>query len=155
MHEAVSILLTQFEAGAISRREVIAALTSVVVAATASVSAAPLGDGALDHLGLQVSDLDRSPRFYRDVLGLSPASGDRPDGSVRLNLPRGGYVTLRNARPAGTVDHFCLALSGFNKEAVSQQLRARNVIPIDEPNFTGTGAGFHVIDPDGLRVQLA
>ena len=72
---------------------------------------------------------------------------------MRLNLPRGGYVTLRNAKPAGAVDHFCIALSDFNKERVTQQLKAQGVVPIDGPNFTGTGAGFHVVDPDGLRVS--
>ena len=63
-------------------------------------------------------------------------------------------MTLRSARPAGTVDHFCIALNNFNKQVVTQQLKVEGIVPIDEPNFTGTGAGFHVIDPDGLRVQL-
>jgi hypothetical protein len=41
-------------------------------------------------------------------------------------------MTLRNAKPAGTVDHFCIALSDFNKEVVTQQLKAQGVVPIDE-----------------------
>ena len=153
MHETISVLLAKYERGVISRRDVAAALAAVVAAST-RVSAAALSGGALDHLGLQVSDLGQSTTFYRDVLGCTPASGARPDGSVRLNLPRGGYITLRTAKPAGTVDHFCIALGDFNKGVVAQQLKAQGVVPVDEPNFTGTGAGFHVVDPDGLRVQL-
>ena len=153
MQETISALLAKYEGGVIGRREAVAALVAVV-AGSIRVSAAPLSGGALDHFGLQVSDLGRSTTFYRDVLGFTPATGARPDGSVRLNLPRGGYVTLRNAKPAGTVDHFCIALSDFNKEAVTRQLKAQGVGTIDEPNFTGTGAGFHIVDPDGLRVQL-
>jgi predicted enzyme related to lactoylglutathione lyase len=153
MQDTISSLLGEYEDGVISRREAVAALVAVF-AGSIGVSAAPLSGGALDHLGLQVSDLGRSMTFYRDVLGFTPATGARPDGSVRLNLPRGGYVTLRSAKPAGTVDHFCIALSDFNKEAVTRQLKAQGVGTIDEPNFTGTGAGFHIVDPDGLRVQL-
>jgi catechol 2,3-dioxygenase-like lactoylglutathione lyase family enzyme len=154
MQKTISDLLARYEREAISRRDAVVALAAVVAGGT-GVSAAPLAGGALDHLGLQVSDLGRSTTFYRDVLGFTPATGARPDGSVRLNLPRGGYITLRNAKPAGTVDHFCIALSAFNKEAVMQQLKSQGVVAIDEPNFTGTGAGFHIVDPDGLRVQLA
>lgn len=152
MQKTISALLAKYERGAISRRDAVAALAAVVAGSTGI--SAPLSGGALDHLGLQVSDLGRSTTFYRDVLGFTPATGARPDGSVRLTLPRGGYIMLRNAKPAGTVDHFCVALSAFNKEAVTQQLKAQGVVTIDEPNFTGTGAGFHVVDPDGLRVQL-
>jgi catechol 2,3-dioxygenase-like lactoylglutathione lyase family enzyme len=153
VQETISILLAKYESGAMTRREVVAVLAGVVVGGT-RISAAPLGAAGLDHLGVQVSDLERSTRFYRDVLGLTAASGVRADGSVRLNLPRSGYITLRPATPSGTVDHFCIALNEFNKEVVTQQLKAQSVVPIDEPNFTGTGAGFHVFDPDGLKVQL-
>ena len=56
--------------------------------------------------------------------------------------------------PAGKVDHFCIRLDDFSKDDVTTLLRAREITPIDEPDFTGTGAGFHVVDPDGFRVQL-
>jgi catechol 2,3-dioxygenase-like lactoylglutathione lyase family enzyme len=137
----------------VTRRQFVAGL-AVLAATGRTLSAAPLSSGALDHLSLQVSDLGRSTRFYRDVLGLTVIAGTRPDGSVRLDLPKNGYLTLRTLPPAGKVDHFCIKLDNFAKEAVTQQLKALGIVPIDEPNFTGTGAGFHVVDPDGLNVQL-
>lgn len=153
MVKTISDLLDTYEAGAVTRRQLIAAL-AVLATASTKLSAAPLSGGALDHLSLQAGDLERSTRFYRDVLGLTAAPGVRPDGSVRLNLPKGGYLTLRKLNPAGKVDHFCIRLDNFNKGAVTQQLKTLGIVPIDEPNFTGTGAGFHVVDPDGLKVQL-
>lgn len=153
VEKIISSLLATYEAGAVTRRQVIAAL-AVLAAAGTKLSAAPLAGGALDHLSLQVSDLERSTRFYRDVLGLTVAPGVRPDGSVRLDLPKGGYLTLRELSPAGKVDHFCIKVGDFNREAVTRQLKTQGIVPIDEPNFTGTGAGFHIVDPDGLNVQL-
>jgi len=149
---AIGELLASYEVGAITRRQFIASVA--ILGAAGSAPVAQLSDGALDHLSLQTSDLNRSTRFYRDVLGLSEARGVRPDGSVRLNLPKGGFLTLHKRSPAGKVDHFCIRLDTFNKEAVTQHLRARGITPIDEPDFTGTGAGFHIVDPDGLNVQL-
>ena len=149
----INDLFLAFERGRLTRRQVISALVSLIAVET-NVTAAPLTEGALDHLSVQVSDLERSTRFYRDVLGMTVPPGERPDQSVRLNLPKGGYITIRTARPAGKVDHFCVRLQGFDKAAVTNQLKAMGIEPVDEPNFTGTGAGFHITDPDGLAVQL-
>ena len=153
MEKTISRLLAAYEAGALTRRQVITGLTGLMVTATAA-SAATLSGDALDHISLLVGDRDRSTAFYRDVLGLVEPPGARPDGSVRLNLPGSGYLTLRKGTPSGSVDHFCIRLNRFDKEAVTQQLKARGIVPIDDPNFTGTGAGFHITDPNGLSVQL-
>lgn len=153
MEESISGLLAAYEAGAVTRRQFIAAV-AVFGAASTALPAAQLPAGALDHLSIQTSDLGRSTRFYCEGLGFTEAQGARPDGSVRLNLPKGGFITLHKRSPAGQVDHFCIRLDGFSKEAVTTHLRARGITPIDEPDFTGTGAGFHVVDPDGLRVQF-
>ena len=153
MEETLSRLLARYEAGTLTRRQVISAVLALF-AAEEQVTAAPLAVGTLDHLGVQVSDLDRSIRFYRDVLGMAEPPDARPDASVRLNLPKGGFITLRAARPAGKVDHFCIRLDRFDKRAITQQLKAVGIEAIDEPNFTGSGAGFHITDPDGLNVQL-
>ena len=153
MEKTINSLFASYEAGTLSRRQVVSAILALLAGNT-RVSAAPLAGGALDHLSMQVSDLDRSTRFYRDVLGMTVPTGDRPDGSVRLNLPKGGYITIRAGRPAGVVDHFCVRLDGFDKAAVTQQLKAMDIKAVDEPNFTGTGAGFRIVDPDGMNVQL-
>jgi catechol 2,3-dioxygenase-like lactoylglutathione lyase family enzyme len=153
VEQAISGLLAAYEAGTITRRQFIAAAAMFGAAGTAP-AAAQLPGGALDHLSLQTSDLGRSTRFYCEVLGFTEAQGVRPDGSVRLNLPKGGFLTLHKRSPAGKVDHFCIRLDDFSKDVVTTHLRARGITPIDEPDFTGTGAGFHVVDPDGLRVQL-
>jgi len=153
VENTISRLLAAYESGTVTRRQVIVAFTALIATATDTAAATLSGD-ALDHVSLLVSNLERSRAFYRDVLGLTAATGVRPDGSVRLNLPGSGYVTLRSAAPAGTVDHFCIKLKGFDKELVTRQLKMQGIAPIDEPNFTGTGAGFHIMDPDGLSVQL-
>ena len=159
MEQTISKLLATYESGIVTRRQIIAALMALVAGGT-KVSGAGISGGALDHLSIQVGDLERSTKFYSEVLGLTVATGSRPDGSVRLNLPKGGYLTIRKFNPAGKVDHFGIKLDGFNKEVVTQQLKSQGIVPIDEPNFSRTpdnpngGAGFHVIDPDGLNVQL-
>jgi len=152
VEKTINKLLAAYDSGAITRRQVISGLAALVATAT-KTSAATLTGDALDHVSLLVGNLDRSTAFYRDVLGLVVAPGARPDGSVRLNLPKGGYLTLRQAAPV-RVDHFCIRLNGFDKDAITRELRARGIVPIDEPNFTGTGAGFHIMDPDGFSVQL-
>jgi catechol 2,3-dioxygenase-like lactoylglutathione lyase family enzyme len=157
VQKTVSILLAKYESGAMSRRQAVAALAGLVAANT-ECSAAPLSGGALDHPGLQVSNPDRSTKFYRDVLGFTLASGTSVRNEARwvsATEPSSRWirdVAQCEARRSGR--SFYVALSDFNKERVTQQLKAQGVVPIDEPHFTGTGAGFHVVDPDGLRVQL-
>lgn len=152
-------LLTHYERGTLTRRELVLGLTALVAARTSISAAGPKGI-ALDHLSLQVSDLQRSQDFYTKVLGASLNTVARPDGSVRLDLGPNGFLVLRRFSPAGRVDHVGIKLEGFNKDSVTQQLKEIGITPIDEPNFSRTqdnpngGAGFHVVDPDGFNVQL-
>ena len=58
-------------------------------------------------------------------------------------------VSLHHKNPTGLVDHFALGIEKFNKEAVTQELKRRGLTP--EENID---AGFHVKDPEGMRVQI-
>ena len=138
MEGRVSQLLTCYERGTLTRRELILGLTTIMSAgATVSAAASPKGI-ALSHLSLQVSDLQRSQDFYTKVLGASLNTETRPDGSVRLDLGPNGFLVLRKFSPAGRVDHVGIKIERFNKDLVTRQLKEIGIAPIDEPSFSRT-----------------
>jgi len=49
-----------------------------------------------------------------------------------------------------TVDHFAIGIPKFNKDVAVRYLKERGATPL-EGNF----AGFHIKDPDGVRVQIS
>ena len=62
------------------------------------------------------------------------------------------FLVLRPGNPSGKVDHFAIGVDSFNQEAVTVDLKARGVTPINEQ---GGSFGFHILDPDGFPVQIS
>jgi hypothetical protein len=83
------------------------------------------------------------------TFGLPKRTATNPS-SIRLGVGP-SHLTLRQEKPSGNVDHFCLGIDNFNHDSVVRDLKARGIIP--DPDET-TPQGFHVKDPDGFRVQL-
>lgn len=154
--QLVSNLLDKFERGSVSRRELVQHLSFLAAAGTGATAMAQntlaqskgLQSSGISHISLSVSDLQRSVDFYRNTFGLAVLSEDKKLEVVRLGQTR-TMVSLRRAAPAGVVDHFAIHVEGFNKEAVTAELTARNVTPSQNVD-----AGFHVNDPDGYPVQM-
>ena len=70
----VEALLSRYESGRLSRRELVAILTAAVVAPR-TVAAQPVLEAAtLNHASLIVSDLERSVAFYQRTFGLAVKS---------------------------------------------------------------------------------
>jgi catechol 2,3-dioxygenase-like lactoylglutathione lyase family enzyme len=152
MEAAVAGLLTRFEQGAISRRDVIQALSALALSVAAVPVVAQEATGlkatGVGHLGLLCSDVNRSAAFYVNALGMSLLGEDKPKGIARVGN-KGTIISLRQAQPAGTVDHFALSIEGFNKDAVASSLQQHGFTPREDSD-----SGFHVKDPDGANVQL-
>ena len=151
MEAAISGLVQRFEQGAISRRELIqglSALALAVAAPAAAQQASGLKATGLNHLGVLCSDVNRSTAFYVNALGMTLLSEDKPKGIARLGV-KGTLISLRQAQPAGTVDHFAISVEGFNEEAMKRTLEQRGYAPSRDEE-----SGFHVKDPDGANVQL-
>ena len=72
---------------------------------------------------------------------------------MRLDLGESGFLVLQRADRPGTVDHLAIKVDGFDRNQVTQELKASGINPVGEPNVLGT-PGFHVVDPDGFKVQL-
>jgi catechol 2,3-dioxygenase-like lactoylglutathione lyase family enzyme len=152
MEAIIRAMVNRFEAGRLSRRDLVQGLTAL--AAAASVPAAEAQGGGLmgakvDHVSIQVEDLPRSIAFYRETFGLAQVSEDKPNEIVRLGAGGKVLVSLHHKSPTGLVDHFAIGVEKFDKGTVTKILQARGLTP--EENLD---AGFHVKDPSGLSVQI-
>ena len=114
----------------------------------------------LHQLIVLVSDMDRSAAFYRDVLGLTPATesewwSEYDAGGVTIALhpgPRPDVSGVRNGTDAGTT-HIAFVVPDI--EAACAELRAKGVA-VEGPSLlegmellTATFA-----DPDGVSLGL-
>ena len=125
----------------------------------------------LHHVSLVTTDLERSARFYRDVLGLRkiprPAFSTTgmwfESGPVQIHLIANAGGTYRASRTVVTDDtHFALRVADFS-EAMRQLAECgyREDLPADAPlclvvNRTNV-AGYpqaYIADPDGHIVEI-
>ena len=148
MTHAISDLVGRFERGQLSRRELIQTFT-LVAAAGASASAAPLRSGSINHVSVLVTDMARSIEFYNRVFGVSEQNEDMGIKISRLGDGGKVLVSLRVEPPPGLIDHFAIGIDGFNREAVTKELQSMGLTPRENLEF-----GFHVKDPDGANVQI-
>ena len=152
METVIADLVNRFEAGGLTRRQLIQGL-SILMAASAAPAAGAAQTGGLhgagiDHVSILVDDLQRSAAFYQRVFGITPLSEDKPNQILRLGMKR-TMVSLRHEGPSGVVDHFAISVENFNREVATEQLKQHGLTPQQNVQF-----GFHVRDPDGVVVQV-
>ena len=113
---------------------------------------------ALDHVGLLVSDLDRSLQFYVDALGMELMR--RRDGAAvikigdqELNL---FCVPGRAAVPdePHRIDHFCLTVAYADADDLIAALGEAGIAIARGPIARRDGVAVFISDPDGVKVEL-
>jgi len=158
MERLIVDLVHRFERRALTRRELIQGLSTLMAAAAAPAAAQTpsatagqtpgLKGTGIDHVSVLVSDMPRSAAFYQSVFALTPVSEDKEHRILRLGGRR-TVVSLRQEAPAGTVDHFAIAIEGFNRAAVTETLKPHGLTPQENIEY-----GFYINDPDGVHVQI-
>lgn len=145
MERMISSLITRYESGSLTRRELIQSL-GVLTTAQIRPAADVLAVASINHVSVQVSDLPRSVAFYTRVFGLTD---DRSDAETARLASGRCHVSLRRGNPVGVIDHFAFGVNRFDQAALTMELRRRGAEAREEGQF-----GFHVTDPDGVRVQI-
>ena len=151
MEAMISRLLDGFERGALSRRELVQGLAMLAAAGGSSAVQAQesgLKGVKIDHVSIQVNDLPRAIAFYQKIFGFTILSEDKPNEIVRLGSSK-VVVSLHHKNPTAIVDHFAIGVEKFNRETVTQQLKALGADPHENLD-----AGFHIKDPEGMSVQI-
>jgi len=153
MESIISELVVRFERGQLSRRDFVGTLAALAASGTAAAAPAAQAEidfstAIIDHMSIQVADMQRSAEFYRNMFGFKVISEDKPLGILRLGTTK-TLVSLNTQRPAGIVDHFAIGVPRFTKEAAARYAMQHGATPLDDPY-----AGLHVKDPDGINVQI-
>ena len=151
MEKVISDLVTRYEDGALTRRQLVQGLTLLAAAGGAGRAEAqetPFSSTGIDHISIQVDDLAQSIEFYQSVFGLSILNQDAPNEIVRMGRTR-VIVSLHHKEPTRIVDHFAIGIEGFDRDAVTRALNAKGLSPQQNLDY-----GFYVRDPAGIPVQI-
>ena len=127
----------------------------------------------LDHIVLNVRDVDRSLKFYTDVLGLHPErldefrSGRAGFPSVRINEHTIiDLFPVKNVEaPAGppekrngNLNHFCLVVGRDDFSGIVNYLTERQIViregPVSRWGARGRATSVYFLDPDGNEVEI-
>lgn len=116
------------------------------------------------HLGLTVTNLDRSKQFYQELFGWKELGADPKMGYVFLTDGKTMITLWQQSQSAydktrAGLHHFALAVGGPDDLVRAEQvLRKKNVrIHYDRivPAMEGAKeAELYFYDPDGIRVEL-
>jgi extradiol dioxygenase family protein len=125
----------------------------------------------MDHIVLNVEDVDGMTAFYRHVLAL-PAerlaeyrAGQVPFPSVRLNADTVIDLFPKNMwqaggagrRGIGNLNHVCIAMEKHEWDALAERLAAHKVKitegPVARWGAHGTGTSVYFRDPEGNVIE--
>jgi len=153
MESIISNLLSRFEKGSLSRRELVQGLAMLAASGTAASAQDVINfkTANIDHVSVQVGNLQRSIDFYQKMFGFTVVNQAEEGGVkiVRLCNTR-MLVSLNVGGPPGRVDHFAIGIPRFTRESITSYLIQRGATPLQ-----GDFAGLHIKDPDGVNVQIS
>lgn len=108
----------------------------------------------IDHVSIVVTDVERSRRFYRDLLGLQEIAKPRTFdfvvlwfdlGSQQLHLLQKPQADSRSPR------HFALRVTDV---PAARSYFQQNNVPIQETTPIPGADRFFLFDPDGNRIEI-
>jgi len=119
---------------------------------------------ARDHVGLKVTDMDLTLRFYQTLgLELLRRSGPKPDreesavlrvGGQKINVFYHPEFVVTDRETTGGIDHFCFEMEAASIDQLKGNLRHAGIDIAKGPVERRDGTSVFVCDPSGVRVEL-
>ena len=133
------------------------------------MKANPINIRGIDHIVLRVKDAQKVTAFYRDLLGcrleklqedlglIQLRAGDSLIDLVEIDGPLGRKGGAAPGDEGRNLDHVCLRLQPFDRDAIMAYLRACGLTPEDwaiRYGAEGSGPSIYIPDPEGNIVEL-
>jgi len=167
MSPMLDSLFDQYERGTMTRRHLVQALAALVLPATvlaqdAAPAPAPIVRGlGVNHIGLTVSDIERSFVFYQKLFGVTKGWPATNAGTgIHLDFPT-GYISVDSvAEQKGVITHFSVSIDHIDQDSaklladkINSELPDAKARAAFQPN-DGVST-VNLLDPDGFHVQIS
>ena len=148
MIKTIEKMLSSFERGALTRRELAVSLAALVTA-QAAPKEAELKAVSINHVTVRVPDLHRTSKFYQEFFGM-PLK--QQSAKIHILGVGNSFFGIEQGDPqaAAAVDHYDFGIAGFDADEARAKLKKRNLKYADG----NSKESFKFHDPDGFQVQL-
>jgi catechol 2,3-dioxygenase-like lactoylglutathione lyase family enzyme len=156
-------LIRSYDTGGLTRRHLIVGLAALAATAQAGFASDRMpesvsGAGAdaltsikavtINHVGINVSNLQRSVAWYSDVFGLEVLVQGNDVAVLGFSSGDGSPTFVLRTSQKPELNHFMFGINNFNAEALSDYLKKKGLEPRTDVS------SFHIKDPDGIDVQV-
>lgn len=165
--DSIDALFEQYDRGRMTRRGLMQALATLalpakVLGSDAAAESAPIVRGlGVNHVGLIVSDIDRSYAFYHRLFGVKKGWPAKNTGKgVHLDFPT-GYISVDSvANMKSTITHFSISIDHIDQDSAKRLAEKINETLPDAKARAAFQANdgvstVNLVDPDGFHVQIS
>ena len=148
MIRTIETMLSNFERGKLTRRQLALALATLVAGAQTAPKEKGLRAVSINHVTVKVPDLHRTSKFYQEFFTMplkqqSATTHILGVGDAFFGIEQGDSNTA-------SVNHYDFGIAGFNADEARAKLKKLN-LKFESGN---SKESFKFYDPDGFQVQL-
>jgi catechol 2,3-dioxygenase-like lactoylglutathione lyase family enzyme len=149
MIQTIETMLSNFERGKLTRRQLAVSLTALVAAAQTTPKEKGLRAVSINHVTIKVPDLHRTSKFYQEFFGM-PLKQQSASTHI-LGVGNNTFFGVEQGdSKTPSVNHYDFGIAGFNADEARAKLKKLN-LKFESGN---SKESFKFFDPDGFQVQL-
>jgi len=120
MQLLIEKMLTDFERGGMTRRQLALSLAALVTSAEAAPKEENLRAVTLNHVTVRVPDIHRTSQFYQEFFGM-PLK--QHSANVHILGVGKSFFGIEQKGTAASLDHFDFGIAGFNADKAIEKIK--------------------------------
>jgi catechol 2,3-dioxygenase-like lactoylglutathione lyase family enzyme len=147
--QTIETMLSNFERGKLTRRQLALSLTALVAAAQTAPKEKALRAVTINHVTIKVPDLHRTSKFYQEFFGM-PLKQQSASTHI-LGVGNNTFFGVEQSdNKTASVNHYDFGIAGFNADEARAKLKKLNL----KFESGDSKESFKFFDPDGFQVQV-